>query len=242
MSDRGAAGRFGHGPLSRASAFVYTLLVVEVLFLLAIAPGIAVSLFLARDPSNAPLLALCALPVGPALAAAVYALHHRRRNLAELRPAVDFWRGYRTGFRGSLCVWVPALAWLTVVATVLTHFGAAGVPRWWGLLLLLSGALASLWVVNAIVITALFSFRVLDVARLAGYGLSRRPLVTLGTLGLLIAAALVALWVSEAVLALLASTAVAVLVRTSRPLVAGIARDFTKQGQSVHTPPLPPRL
>lgn len=226
-SEPGAAGRFGHGPLSRASAFVYTLLVVEVLFLLALAPGLAVSLLLAPEPSNAPLLALCALPLGPALVGAVYALRHRRRDLAELKPAADFWHGYRAGFKGSLLVWVPALAWLTVVATVITNLGAAGVPRWWAGLLLVSGALACLWAVNALIITALFSFRARDVARLAGYAVSRRPVVALGTLGVLVAAALIALFVSEVVAVLLGSVLVAFLVRASKPTVAGIEHDFT---------------
>lgn len=228
MSSRGTAeGRFGQGPLSRASALLYNLLVTEILLLVATAPGIVPSLFLAPDPSNTPLLALCALPVGPALAAGIYALHRRRRDLADLRPAADFWRGYRTSLRGALLIWIPALAWLTVVATVLTHLSTAGVPRWWAGLLLLTAAGVSLWALNGLHIVALFSFRTRDVVRLAGYALTRQPLVTLGNLGVLIAAALLVLLTSEAVLALLGSILVAALVSTSRPLMAGIQRDFT---------------
>lgn len=228
MSSRGTAEqRFGQGPLSRASALVYTLLVTEVLLLMAIAPGIAAALFVPPDPSNAPLLALGALPVGPALAAAIYALRHRRRDLAELRPALDFWRGYRTSLRGALLVWVPALIWLTVVATVLAHLGAAGVPRWWAGLLLLSAAVVILWASAALQIVALFSFRARDIGRLGAYALTRRPLVTLGNLGILSAAALVAVFTSDVVLALLGSILVTALLRTSRPLLADIERDFT---------------
>lgn len=228
MSGRGtAAQRFGQGPLSRASALVYNLLVTEVLLLVVAGPGLVATLFVPPVPSNAPLLALCALPIGPALGAAIYTLHRRRCDLAELRPAADFWRGYRTSFWGSLLVWVPGLAWLTVVATVLTHLGAAGVPRWWAALLLLTAAGVSLWVLNGLQIVALFSFRARDVPRLAAFALTRRPLVTLGNLGILISAALVALFTSEAVLALLGSVAVATVVRISRPLIAGIEHDFT---------------
>ncbi|MBO0709248.1 MAG: DUF624 domain-containing protein [Candidatus Dormibacteraeota bacterium] len=228
MGSRGTAEqRFGQGPLSRASALVYTLLVTEVLLLLATAPGILAALFVRPDPSNAPLLALCALPLGPALAAAMYTLHRRRRDLAELHPAADFWRGYRTSLRGALLVWVPALAWLTVVATVLSHLGAAGVPRWWAGLLLLSAAAVALWALGSLQIVALFSFRARDIGRLGAYALARRPLVTLGNLGLLIAAALVVLLTSEAVLALLGSILLAALVRTSRPVIADIESEFT---------------
>ncbi len=229
MSSRGTAEqRFGGGPLSRASALVYNLLVTEILLLLATAPGIVGTLFVPPAPNNAPLLALCALPVGPALAAAFFTLHRRRRDLAELRPAVDFWRGYRTSFHGALLVWVPALAWLTLVATVLTHLSAAGVPRWWAGLLLLSAAGVALWALTALQIVALFSFRAWDLPRLGFYALTRRPAVTLGNLGILIAAALVALFTSEVVLALAGSILVAALVRTSRRLMADIERDFTE--------------
>ena len=66
---------FGEGPLSRAAALVYTLIVVELLLLATTLPGLVPLVLLARDVSNAPLAALCLLPLGPALSAALYALH-----------------------------------------------------------------------------------------------------------------------------------------------------------------------
>ena len=124
----GASGshrQFGEGPLARAAALVYTLLVVEVMLLVASVPGLAVLVLLDRDASNLPLVAACALPLGPALSAALYALRHRSRDLGDLRPAIAFWRGYRVNLGGALLVWVPWLAWMTVVAVNLTHLEAA---------------------------------------------------------------------------------------------------------------------
>jgi Protein of unknown function, DUF624 len=226
-SASGSQPQFGEGPLARGSALVYNLLVVELLLLVATLPGLAVLVLLDRDASNLPLAAACALPLGPALSAAVYALHHRRRDLAELRPAAAFWRGYRLNLRGALQVWVPWLALMTIVAVNLAHLAAAGVPRWWAALLVLVGAAATLAAANALVITSLFAFRARDVGRLAMVFLARTPGVTLGNACLLIVAAAITVVSSEAVLALLGSVLAAALVRTCRPMIVEVRRDFT---------------
>ncbi|MFC7485079.1 hypothetical protein ACFQX7_40470 [Luedemannella flava] len=203
------------------------MLVVEILLLVTAAPGLVVLVLLDRDVSNLPLVAACALPLGPALSAAVYALHHRRADVADLRPAAAFWRGYRLNAVGVLKVWVPALVWLAIVAVGLANFRATGLPGWWAVLLALVGAGASLWTTNALVITSLFAFRGRDVARLAGHFLTRTPGVTLANACLLIVAGGV-VWVSsEAVAALLGSVFVAMLLRNSRPLFDAVRREFT---------------
>jgi len=223
-----AGPEFGDGPLSRAVAAVYTLLVVEALLLATTAPGLVALLLLDRDAGNAPLAALCALPVGPALSAALYAMHHRGRDVTDLRPAAAFWRGYRTNLRDSLRVWAPYLAWLTVVALGLGVAGApGGAPAWWSTLLVLVSVAAALWLANALVISSLFAFRGVDVARLAAYFLVRTPGVTLGTAGLLVAAVAVTVLSSEGVLALLGSLLAAALVRTARPMIAMVRQEFT---------------
>ncbi len=108
-----AQRQFGEGPLAHFAAGVYTLLVTQLLVLLTSAPGLAVLMLLDRDPSNVPLAALCLVPLGPALSAGLYALHHRRLDLTDLHPAATFWRGYRGNAVGALKVWVP---WLVFVS------------------------------------------------------------------------------------------------------------------------------
>jgi hypothetical protein len=228
VDDVAAARReFGEGPLARAAAFVYSLLVVELLFLLTTFPGLIGLMFLGHDPSNAILAAACALPIGPALAAALYALHRRGRDLTELRPAAAFWRGYRINVRSALAVWTPWLAWMAVIAINLANLDAAAVPGWWAGLLVVVAVAATLWVANALVITSLFTFRAIDVARLGAYFLGRTAGVTLGTAGLAIAATGITLVSSEAVLALLGSVLALALVRTAQPMITQIQREFT---------------
>jgi hypothetical protein len=222
-----ARRQFGEGPLARAAAMVYTLLVVEGLFILTTAPGLILLILLDRDASNVPLAAACALPLGPALSAALYALARGRLDLTDLRPAAAFWRGYRLNVGGVLRIWVPLLALLAVVGVNLTHLGTAGVPPWWAALLVLVAAAAVLWTANALVITSLFAFRAVDVARLAAYFLSHRVGVTLGNAGLLIVAAGVTAVSSEAVLMLLASALAAALLVTGRPMTTEIEEKFT---------------
>lgn len=226
MTSSASARRFGEGPLSRLSAWVYTLLIVEFMVLATTVPGIVVLILLERDASNIPLYALCLLPVGPSASAALFALQHRSSDLTDLRPAVAFWRGYRANLLGVLKLWAPLLAWLSIVGVGLANFEAAGVPVWWAVLMVLIALVATLAGINALVITSLFSFRARDVARLGLYFLVRAKAVALGNFCLLIVAAGVTVFFSEAVLALFGSLFVLALLRNARPMVLAIQKEF----------------
>ncbi|MEH1122972.1 hypothetical protein [Micromonospora sp. CPCC 206061] len=226
MSTVAARRYFGEGPLSRIAAFVYTVLVVEVMLVAATLPGLVPLLLLDRHPSNVPLAALCALPLAPAVSAAVYAIHHRSGDLTDLHPGARFWRGYRLNLVAVLRIWVPWLAWVAIVGVNLAYFGAAGVPGWWAVLLVVIAVAATLWLANALVIASLFSFRTKDVARLAAYFLARTPGVALANACLLLVAAGVIVLASEAVLALLGAVFVMALVRNSRKMITQVQEEF----------------
>jgi hypothetical protein len=223
----GTGRQFGEGPLSRVASFVYTLLIVELLLLATTLPGLVVLLFLDRDPSNVPLAALCALPVGPALSAAFFALRNRTSDLTELAPAAAFFRGYRLNVVGVLKLWVPLLAFLTIVGVTLTHRGTAGVAAGWAAVLVALTVVVALWAVNALVITSLFAFRVVDVARLAVYFLARTPLVALGNAGVLVAAVALTAFTSEAVTALAGALLALLALRVSQPMITIVRDQFT---------------
>ncbi|MFC9680868.1 hypothetical protein [Streptomyces sp. NPDC056948] len=218
---------FGAGALSRASALIHTVLTVEALLLLTASPGLAGLLLLGPDPANLPLAALCLLPLGPALSAALYALHHRSRDLTELRPARAFLRGWRLNAVPALKLWTPLLAWLTVIAFTLTHFSATGLPGWWALLLAAIGALALLWGAHALVLTSLFAFRARDTARLAGYFLFRHGRATLAAASLLILTAALTALLTEALPALLAAPLLLSLLHGSRTVITETQEEFT---------------
>ncbi|MEU4551750.1 uncharacterized protein DUF624 [Micromonospora violae] len=228
MSGAAQAWRqFGDGPLSRITSRVYILLVVELLLLLTTLPGLLPLLLLGRDPSNLPLVALFLVPVGPAIAAALYTLRHQRTDLTDLRPAALFWRGYRANALGVLRIWVPALLWLTVLALNLVYSGAVGLAGWWAVPLVLIAGAVTLGAANALVIIALFDFRTRDVLRLAVHFLVRTPGVPVGNALLLAAAAGITAVFSEAVLMLLASVAVLAFLRVSDPMIHLIRKEFT---------------
>ncbi|HEY9521986.1 MAG TPA: DUF624 domain-containing protein [Thermopolyspora sp.] len=228
MSDATAGRRFGEGPLSRAATLIYSLLVVELLFLATTMPGLIGLTLLDRDAGNIPLAAACVLPVGPALSAALYALHHRSRDMTDLRPAAAFWHGYKINFVGVVKIWIPWLAWLTIIGTNLAHFAAAGVPGWWAVLLVLIAVAAILWAANALVIISLFEFRAIDIVRLASYFLIRSARATLGNVCLLVVSVGVIVAASEALLALLAFAFAAALLRNCRPMIVEIQERFTR--------------
>ena len=218
---------FGTGPLSRASALVHTLLTTEALLLLAASPGLAGLLLLGPDPANLPLAALCLLPLGPALSAALYALHHRSRDLTELHPARVYLRGWRLNAVPALKLWTPLLAWLTVIAFTLTHFAATGLPGWWALLLGAIGVGSLLWGAHALVLTSLFAFRARDTARLAAHFLFRHGRATLAAASLLVLTAASAGLLTEALPALLAAPLLLSLLHGSRTVIGETRRDFT---------------
>lgn len=218
---------FGEGPLARAAALVYSLLTVELLLFATTLPGLVPLVLLDRDASNAPLAVACAIPLGPALSAAIFALRRHRGDLADLRPAAEFRRGYRLNLGGVLRVWIPWLGLMAILAVNLSHARAAAIPPWWTGLLIAFAVVATLWMANALVITSLFAFRAIDVARLAAYFLGRTKGVTLGNLCLLICAAALVALASEAVLALAGVVFAAFLLRTCGPLIALVAEEFT---------------
>lgn len=217
---------FGEGPLARVVTLVYTVLSVEALFILSTLPALVLLMLLDRDASNIPLAALLAIPLGPAASAGLYTLHHRRTDLTDLRPTSVFKCGYRTNLLPVLRLWLPWLAWMTLVAVILTHYEDAGIPAWWAGLLVLLSAAVTLWGANALVIASLFAFRSRDVARLAAYFLWRTPGVTLANACLVIVAAGVTLLWSEAAVVLFASVFALALVGTTRPMVAEIQERF----------------
>jgi hypothetical protein len=218
---------FGIGPLSRAAALIHTLVTVEALLLVAAAPGLAGLFLLGPDPSNIPLAALCLLPLGPACAAALYALHHRDRDLTDLHPARTYWRGWRLNALPALKLWTPLLTWLTVIAFTLTHFSATGLPGWWAGLLAAIGLGSLLWGAHALVLTSLFSFRTRDTARLAGYFLFRHGRATLATASLLVLTAAGTALLTEALPALLAAPLLLSLLHGGRAVIAETQEDFT---------------
>ncbi len=220
--------QFGEGPLSRASAFVYTLLVVQVMLSVASLPGLVPLLLLAPVVSNIPLAAACAIPFGPALSAAVYALHRRSRDLADLKPCRQFWHGYRLNWRAVLPVWLIGLLWLTIVILTIANFWIAGIPGWWAVLLAIVGVLALLWLTNALVITSLFDFRTRDALRLSWELIPRLPLVTLGNAGVLLGVIVLAAAVTPALVGVLAVLFVQFLVVTNRPMIVFVTEEFTE--------------
>ncbi|MEU4387166.1 DUF624 domain-containing protein [Promicromonospora sp. NPDC023805] len=222
----GERREFGEGVLGRATAVVYWYLIVEVLLMVAVLPGALASLFLDRAPGNAPLFALCLVPVGPAVSAALFAL--RDRSKAEgLTPASSFWRGYRLNWADALKVWVPGLVLGLVILLGLANVGAGGVPGWFAGVLVAVGVVLLLWLVNALTIVSFFGFRTRDAARLAAHFLGARPLVTLGALSLLVLAAGIVALTTEALFGLLAAVWLGLVLRNAGPLLADVEERFT---------------
>ena len=215
----------GTGPLARWSAVVYWFLVVEGMLVLTSAPGLVLLLLLDRDVSNLPLVALACVPFAPSVAAAVFAWRVFARD-RDLSPARHFWRGYRLDVLDVLRWWVPTVGVLGIIAVNVTHLGAAGIPPLLGVVLGAVALLVVLWSGHALVLSALFSFRTRDIARLGAYFIAGKPLVTLGFVSILVLTVALA-YVSDWLVVLLAAPLTYFYARTAAPVVAAAEAQFT---------------
>ncbi|WP_426592561.1 DUF624 domain-containing protein [Cellulomonas sp. McL0617] len=215
----------GPGPLSRWSATVYWVLVIEALVVLTSLPGLVGLLFLGGSASNVPLVMLCLLPVGPSLAAAVFAWRDflaQGRPGRDLTPARHFLRGYRLNWLDVLRWWVPTLVVLAILSVNAVHAGGVFATA-----ALVLGVALLTWAGNALVLSAVFAFRTRDVARLAAYYLAAKPVAGLGVLALLVVAGGLAVLTSDWLVVLLASLLVLLLVRNAQPVIADATDRFT---------------
>ncbi|MCA5892231.1 glycosyltransferase [Isoptericola sp. NEAU-Y5] len=244
----GRARDLGDGPLGRFTGAVYAYLVVGVLLALGHVPSLVLLALLDRSSGNALLVPLCLLPAVPFWCAALFALHARTTPgartsggsssaapsssgpaPADLAPARSFGRGLRLGARDGLALAAPDLLLVGVVTTSVVHREAAGISALYAGLLVGIGVVVLLWLMEALLLASVFSFRVRDVARLALYHLSRRPLVTLGLLALLVVAAGVVWAAGELVLALFAVVGAWFWLRLGRPVLDDVRRRFVAE-------------
>lgn len=216
---------FGTGPLSEVTTVIYWFLVTGVLFVLVTAPGTIPMLFLERHISNAPLYVLFMLPVGPALAALLFALE-QRREADSVTPAAHFFRGYRLNWVAALKLWVPGTLLVGILAINLANAAATGFGTWYPTVAVLLGLVVIGLLLLGIVIISLFSFRTRDVVRLAAGYLFSRPIVLLGVVGLVVISVIVVTITFDAVLILLASLFAAALLRVTRPVQDDIRLNY----------------
>ncbi|NOW01265.1 glycosyltransferase [Isoptericola chiayiensis] len=202
------------------------LLVVGVLLALTVSPSVLLAGFLGTGAAAAALSVLGLVFVGPAFAAASWALGDKARD-DGLGPVAAFGRGYRLNVADVLKLWVPGLLLLAVLTfTIVDAAGRA--PAWVVGFAIGAAVLVLLWLVQATVIASFFTFRGRDTAKLGLYFLGRLPRSTLVVLVAIIVAAAVGWLMSPALLALLGVLWVAVVLRADRPVLAEVRQRFVE--------------
>lgn len=223
--DRSSARDPGDGVLGRGAGTIYWFLVVGLLLAVATLPGTLPLLLLDRSTSNLPLVALCLVPVGPAVSAGLFTFRDRYRA-ESLTPMRSFLRGYRLNAADVLKLWIPVLAIETIIAISLANLDHANVPGAYGVVLVVLAVMAAVWAGLALVISSFFSLRTRDVARLGVYYLAKTPLVALGVLATLVVAAGIVYFTFDAVLVLFGSVLVWMLMRSSDAMVSHVEENF----------------
>lgn len=210
----------GDGPFGRAvTGFVWGA-GLTALLTLADLPLVAAALLLRPDPSLAWLVALAAVPLGPALSAGLYAVREHHVD-PERGVARAFGRGYRLGWRDASALWVPLCALGAVAATAGAGARAAGVPPLVTGLATGTAVLLAVLVLHALALRTFYRLPAADAVQAGAYYLVTRWRASLGTLLLLAGAAAVAVAASGLLLTALAGVAVWLWYRTT----AGMLRD-----------------
>lgn len=222
--------------LWRATGVVHWFVVVTVLMALTALPTAVVVPLLAPDLSNAPLLALALVPVGPTLGGAVFAWNRFLTDRDD-QPARHFLRGYRLNVVDTLRVWVPVLAVLAVVGVNVAHADALPLGGAFATGGVVIAVVLCVWAAHALVVTSLFAFRARDVARLAAYFLVVSWRATLNALALLVVVVGAVVLVSDWVVLLLAAPATYLLVAGSRPMTDVVRRRFVATGEEAAEEP-----
>ena len=213
---------------------VYWFLAIDVLLVLAAAPTVLVWTLMTPSPLSTVLFVLAALPLLPALSAALYACRAWREE-QELIPARQFLRGYRLSVRESLAVGTPVLLVLALAVFNLGRSGSNGLGVG-TIAFLVVGAAALLVLVRALSIVSRFTFRLRDVYRLAAFTLLTKPLSTLALLSLGVLSLGIVLVISEVLLLFTASLLVFALWASERAVAEMIQEQFVGSAVSAAEP------
>ena len=219
------------GMLTRITAAVYRYLLLQIYLLVTCSPTIILWTLLAPDPSNTVLFVFASLPVGPALAGALYGQREWTRA-PDLSPSRPLWRGYVNNLVDTLKWWVIVLAVTAVLA-----FNVVVAPTIPGGTFVRTICLALLvglgiWGAHLLVVTSYFSFRTRDALRVAALEVFSQWKASLGFLGLLLMAAAIVAISSEAVLLLLAWVFAGLLRLAARPVEDDVADKFTEPSEA----------
>ncbi len=214
------------GFLTRISNAVYCHLGLALCLALLCGPTLLVLTFLAPSATNTPLFVLAQLPVAPAMAAGLYAVRAWRAG-ADVAPFALFAKGLQLNTVDVLKWWVPALGVLSVLAVNIGFDvempGRAGLQ----VVNLVLAVMLVLACGHALVISSAFSFRVIDIARLALFLLGQGWRLTLLFISMLIVATAIVVAGSDMVLLVSLWAFVSLLELASRPTLNLIARKFT---------------
>ena len=232
--------QFGDGVLFRFTNHVYWLIATEFYFVVASLPFIVALLFLYRDPSNAILYAIAGTFLGPALAATLHCVRKIMRE-KDLDPTRDFLRGYRLNVTDTLKYWVPAVAVLTILLLNLRFLETRGsdVDAALQIVVLVVALFGALWLMNMMVISTSFTFRLRDLARLSVFYIGASLKTTLGNLAALFLAGVLLFLTSDWVLLLCGSLFVYLCALSTEDLVARVQARFTAPADGASAPQHP---
>jgi len=223
--------------IGKAALFFAGMLAITVMMIITLIPSYALLLLLNPDyPAsiiNALAVAAAMALAGPAFSAGMYAA---RAQAMDENPSATraFWRGYRMNFFDVLRIWLPisvlvGLLFLAMGVANLTGLGIGNVA------LLAITLVVVLWGFHALTLSTFISMSPGGIARLALLYLGRTWKVTLGVVGILLIAVLLAYLPGGVFLVgIFAGVLAFLFFYNAKPMIDDATEHYTVSGAAPH--------
>ncbi|GAE91991.1 hypothetical protein JCM21714_965 [Gracilibacillus boraciitolerans JCM 21714] len=153
----------------RFSNYVYWLIILNILFVVANSILFAALITLIPTISNAILYYIAFIPTGPALAALFHSLRLAKEK--DLSPVQVFWGAYKENYKDVLKVWLPIITVFFILLVDIQYFNQS--PTLLNQILngifLVAIFMLVIFSIYALVITTHYKFRLRDIYRLSGF-------------------------------------------------------------------------
>lgn len=172
---------------------------------------------------------LSLIPTGPALSALFYCFNKMGKE-KELKPAKDFFQGYRKNFKDACKLWIPSLFIMAILFVDYQYYfdketTLSNILSYVFLFLIIVFVLLLLYAVQ---INTFFVIRIRDTFRLAAYYVVISLKETLGNLGIVIISLLIAYIMGKVFLVFFICVIFYLIYLNSRNVLEDIKMTFVK--------------
>lgn len=232
MKKEGLLMDFQAGGFYRFSNYVYSLLILNFLFIITNILCFAALILLIPTISNAILYYIAFIPAGPAIAALFHSLSILGRH-KEITPIKTFFSAYKDNFTDVLKVWIPIITLFFILIIDIQYFNQN--PTVFNQVLngifLVALILLVLFTIYVLIITTHYEFRIRDIYRLSVYYLFTWLKRTTGNLAILFLTIVVMFLISDFIILFTSSLVAWFIILNSKSVIQDVKFSFVKNSK-----------